>query len=305
MKTLAALLMLSIVPAISAQTAQPGDGRDPQAGQSQPVPDNAQRSATQVQPGPPVIKQKDLWDASGYFHPFVRMPKYILQDQKAIWTSPIHTAKGDVKWWVIFGGATAALIATDQWTVKQLPNSSAQVSVSDWASRFGSGYSLVPLTAGFYFLGSGFHNDRFRETGLMGFEALIDVSLMAEGIKLVTDRARPVESDGKGHFEDSPNGRWSSSFPSGHAINTWALASVIAHQYSNHRAVPIVAYGLATVVVAARVGARRHFPGDVMAGSAIGWFTGDYVYGRRHNRDLDRKPSAAQRILDHIHFGME
>ena len=57
----------------------------------------AQRSILEVKPGPPVIKQKDLWVGTGYFHPFVRMPKYILQDQKAIWTSPFHTAKADVK----------------------------------------------------------------------------------------------------------------------------------------------------------------------------------------------------------------
>jgi hypothetical protein len=49
--------------------------------------------------------------------------------------------------------------------------------------------------------------------------------------------------------------------------------------------IPAIAYGLATGVVFARVGSRQHFPRDVMAGSAMGRFTGDYVYGRRHNRD--------------------
>src|SRR5206468_301187 len=82
----------------------------------------AQRSTLEVKPGPPVIKQKDLWEGTGYFHPFVRMPKYILQDQKAIWTSPFHTAKADVKYWAIFGVATAAFVTTDRWTVKHLPN---------------------------------------------------------------------------------------------------------------------------------------------------------------------------------------
>ncbi len=120
-----------------------------------------------MRPGPEVIKSKDLWTQTGMFHPFVRMPKYILQDQKAIWTSPFHTAKSDVKFWTIFGGATAALIATDRWTVKQLPNSSSQVSVSNWASRFGNAYSLIPISAGFYFIGTGAHDDRFRETGLL------------------------------------------------------------------------------------------------------------------------------------------
>src|SRR5271166_2157060 len=103
--------------------------------------DSAQRSALEVRPGSPAIKQKDLWDGTGYWHPFVRMPKYILQDQKAIWTSPFHISKKDAKLWAIFGTITVALVATDKWTVKQLPNSSSQVSVSTWASRFGAAYT--------------------------------------------------------------------------------------------------------------------------------------------------------------------
>jgi membrane-associated phospholipid phosphatase len=280
MKAPAAGVLLIVFAAVSAH------------GQTEP--------AIDVQPGAPVIKDKDLWEKTGWLHPFRRMPGYVLHDQKAIWTSPVHTAKSDIKWWAIFGGTTAALIATDRWTVKQLPNSSAQVSVSTWGSRFGSAYSVIPISAGFYFIGTGGHDERLRETGLIAFEALIDANLVAEALKLVTDRARPLEAGGRGRFEDSPNGRWNSSFPSGHAINTWALASVIAHEYPKP-VVYVLAYGLASTVVMARVGARKHFPGDVLAGGAMGWFMGDYVYGRRHNRALDRKPSVGRRILDRVH----
>lgn len=280
-------LVLLVSAAASGQSGLAGD-------------EAASRSAIQVQPGPPAIKQKDLYEETGFFHPFVRMPKYVLQDQKAIWTSPFHTAKSDIKWWAIFGGATAALVATDRWTVRQLPNTNGQVAVSTWASRLGAAYSLIPISAAFYMTGTARHDERFRETGLIAFESLIDVNLAGELIKIAADRARPLESDGKGHFLDSPNARWNSSFPSGHALSTWAVASVIAHQYPHPVILPIIAYGLASTVVVARVGARKHFPGDVVAGSAIGWFAGDFVYGKRHNRSLDRKPSAAQRILDHI-----
>jgi membrane-associated phospholipid phosphatase len=284
---------------------EPATEDPPQSAQKQLPHDEKQDSTLEVKPGPPGIKQKDLYDATGYLHPFARMPKYVLQDQKAIWSSPFHTAKSDVKWWAIFGGATATLVATDKWSVKQLPNSPSQVSVSTWGSRFGAAYTLVPLTAGFYFAGTRFHDDRFHETGLIGFETLVDVNVVSQALKLVADRERPLEGDGKGHFESRSTGRWSSSFPSGHAINVWAMASVIAHEYPHPRIVPVIAYALAGTVVVARVGARQHFPGDVMAGSAIGWFIGDYVYGKRHNHDLDAKPSAAQRILTHIRIGAE
>ena len=260
------------------------------------------QTAIEVKPATPVIRDKDLWERTGLFHPFRRMPRFVLRDQAQIWTSPVHTARSDIKWWAIFGGATAALIATDRWTVQQLPNSNSQVSISNWASRFGSAYSLIPVSAGFYLIGSKRHDERFRETGLIAFETLIDANITAEVIKLVANRARPTESDGKGHFLDSPNGAWNSSFPSGHAVNTWALASVIAHEYPRP-VVKIVVYGLASTVVLARVGARRHFPGDVVAGAGLGWFMGDYVYGKRHNRELDRKPSAIRTVLDHVQLG--
>lgn len=264
-----------------------------------------QRSAVEVKPGAPVIKRKDLWEGTGYFHPFSRLPRYIWQDQKAIWTSPFHTAKQDAKFWAIFGLATGALIATDRHFVKVLPNSSSQVSVSNWGSRLGSAYSLIPISAAFYFVGTPTHEERFRETGLICFEALIDSNIVVEGVKLVADRARPLESDGRGHFEDSPGGPWGSSFPSGHAVSTWAMASVIAHQYRHSKIVPILSYTLASTVVISRVGARKHFPGDVLAGSAMGWFIGDYVYGRRHNGDLEAKQTVAQKLLDRVHLGLE
>jgi membrane-associated phospholipid phosphatase len=261
-----------------------------------------QSSAIQTEPGTPVIQQKDLWEKSGWLHPFHRMPRFVAHDQMGVWSSPVHTAKQDIKWWVIFGGVTAGFIASDHWTAQQLPNSKTQVSISNWSSRVGSAYTLIPLSAGFYFLGSTHHDERLRETGLIAFETLIDANIVGETLKLAAGRPRPLEKDGRGRFETASN-RWNSSFPSGHAINSWALASVVAHEYPKPL-VKIVAYGLASTVVISRLGARRHFPGDVVAGAGIGWFMGDYLYGKRHNRALDRPQSKVGALLDHVHLGV-
>ncbi|MEI9974655.1 MAG: hypothetical protein WDO73_22970 [Ignavibacteriota bacterium] len=69
------------------------------------------------------------------------------------------------------------MIAADRHIEHALPTSSAEVSVSNWASRLGSAYTLIPLSAGFYFVGTKARSDRFRETGLLCFEALIDSNL--------------------------------------------------------------------------------------------------------------------------------
>jgi len=37
-----------------------------------------------------------------------------------------------------------------------------------------------------------------------------------------------------------------------------------------------------------------------MAGGAMGWFIGDYVYGKRHNSELDEKRSLLQKALAHV-----
>jgi membrane-associated phospholipid phosphatase len=69
-----------------------------------------------------------------------------------------------------------------------------------------------------------------HETGRLGAEAVIDASLVVEGLKLGTNRERPNEGKGQGRFW--PHGTRSyeldGSFPSGHAAASWALARVIA-----------------------------------------------------------------------------
>ncbi|MFN7992867.1 MAG: phosphatase PAP2 family protein [Bryobacteraceae bacterium] len=273
-------------------------------GQEGPAESQSDRSVIQVKPGGQAIKNKDLWEKTGYLHPFRRMPRYVLYDQKAIWTSPFHTAKKDIKWWVLFGSAEAALLASDKWTVKQLPNSSTQVHLGKDLSAIGAAYTLIPISAGFYLIGTARQHEQFRETGLLCFETLIDSTIVETVIKTATDRARPLEGNGKGGFWDSSGPVWNASFPSGHAINTFALASVFAHEYSHTWWVKALAYGYAGVVVGARLAARRHFPGDVVAGGAMGWFIGDYVYAKRHNPEVDEKVSMRQKILSHVRIGM-
>ncbi|HWB86955.1 MAG TPA: phosphatase PAP2 family protein [Bryobacteraceae bacterium] len=298
----AACLLSSVLPwSVLCQTTP---GVENEIAQQSAEPEEKTPGATlPTKQGPPTIKNKDIVETKTAA-PFKRMPHYVLQDQGSIWTSPFHTKRNEIKWWAIFGGATAALIATDKYTVKEFPNTTDQVAVGTWSSRIGAAYSLIPISAGFYLLGTKTHDQKFRETGILCFETLIDTTIVETIVKSATDRARPLESDGKGHFWDSSGGPYNASFPSGHAINTWALASVIAHEYSNHKIVPVLAYGFASIVVVARLAARKHFPGDVVAGGVTGWFIGDYVYGRRHNPNLDEKASAVQKVLAHVRIGL-
>ena len=264
---------------------------------------DASRSTLEVAPGPPIIKNKDLIYEKA-ISPWKRMPRYVLHDQVRIWTSPFHTSKADAKWWAIFGGAAAVLLATDRTVSKDLPNTNDQISVGTWTSRIGAAYSLLPISGAFYFIGLGAHNDRFRETGILSFEALANTEIVSIVLKAVTRRERPLEGNGNGDFWSSSGSALNASFPSGHAINSWALASVIAHEYPRPLIVPITAYGLASLICGSRLAARKHFPSDVVVGAAMGWFIGDYVFAKHHNREIDNpKASAIERIMSHVHMG--
>ena len=201
-----------------------------------------------------------------------KLAKNIWLDQKTIWTSPLHMDRSDAIKWVGFGALTAGLIVTDRRTAHFLENSAEQVSLGNNVSRAGAVYTVLPVMSGFYLYGVLADNQKARETGVLGAEALLDGLIVAEVLKVAGGRNRPNAADHPGDFFKGGN-----SFPSGHSIEAWAMASVVAHEYRNKKFVPFLAYGLATVVSTARLGAQQHYASDLLAGGAIGYFIGRYV----------------------------
>lgn len=219
-----------------------------------------------------------------------------LLDQKEIWTSPFHMRRRDVKWWVGVGGLTAVLIATDHRTINTFENSKGQVSWGNNLSRIGAAYTLLPVVAGFYGYGVLKNDPKPREVAVLGGEALLDSLIVGEVFKTVTGRNRPDNPSNPGHFFKGGD-----SFPSGHAIETWSLASVIAHEYGHgSKVVPIVVYSLAGVVSAARFAAQRHYASDIVAGGAMGWFLGRYVYQTHMDHAIHRHLLGRPRIAPEL-----
>jgi len=223
------------------------------------------------------------------------LPKNIWSDQKVIWSSPFHINRDNAKWWILFGGGTAALIATDKKFNQHLPNSNTQLSVSKWASRLGADYSIYPLTALFYVYGKPADNPRARDTARIGIEALADAEITVNILKAVTQRPRPETKDTNISFW-----RGGDAFPSGHSIQSWALARVVSREFSDNKFVPFLAYGLASTVSVARVAGRRHSPSEAFLGSAMGFFIGDYVY--RHHHAPSKKSAALMWTASHINI---
>jgi membrane-associated phospholipid phosphatase len=205
--------------------------------------------------------------------------KNILHDQKAIWTSPFHLQGRDAVWLAPLGLGTAALIATDRRTGDEMAESHQQLNASRIISYAGSGYAVTGVAATFYLVGRATHNDRARETGLLGAEALIDSGIVVTVLKEITQRRRPTAAQGRSDFFDG-----GSSFPSGHSIAAWSLATVIANEYHDRPLVQIAAYGIAGAVGVARFTSLNHYLSDVLVGSAAGYGIGRYVYHTHHRK---------------------
>jgi PAP2 superfamily protein len=219
--------------------------------------------------------------------------KNILKDQKAIWTSPFHLERSDAKWMVPAGLGLAALITTDRITGDEIFEANRQVNLSRDVSYLGESYTLGALAGATYLIGRKTNNARARETGLLSLEAMIDSGIVVGALKGISQRQRPLDGRDRSEFFDG-----GSSFPSGHSIQVWSVATLVANEYSKSRAVEVAAYGLATAVSIARFTGHKHYLSDVLVGSALGYGIGRYVFKAHHQTDSD--DSDVTEHLDHM-----
>jgi membrane-associated phospholipid phosphatase len=209
----------------------------------------------------------------------------ILLDQKEIFISPFRMNRDNAKWWLLSAAATAGLIVEDRRIANSFENSRGQVRWGGRISQIGASYTLVPLVAGYYGVGVLTDHAKAREIGVLGTESLLDSLIVAGVLKEVFRRNRPDEN--------RPGDFWGggTSFPSGHAIQVWSIASLVSHEYKHQPIVAVVAYSLAAIVSASRIAAQKHFASDIFVGGTMGWFIGRYVYDT-HMSHLAHKHSS-------------
>ena len=207
-----------------------------------------------------------------------KLPRRILTDQKDIWLFPTQIARG--RYWIptlaVVGG-TAALIAADPKIAPYFRKHGGNLDdVNDGfdGTITSAETALVPLSL----LAAGYirHDSYQVNTSLLAGEAYVDSAIVDLAMKVVTQRKRPYNIPPSGPFNDTffNNGKshfTEGSFPSGHAIGAFSIATVIANRYHNHRWVPFAVYGLATAVSLSRVTTSAHYPSDVFLGAALGY----------------------------------
>jgi Capsule assembly protein Wzi/PAP2 superfamily len=271
-------LLISTGQFCSAQSATPNTTSGELSAESStalpdaPTPQNDTKPATPAQ----AAKPEEIT--------FAGLPRRLLTDQKAIWTSPLHIRPLDAVWLLPLAATTGVLIGSDQHTMTSLINiNAADQKHFSTLSDAGVG-ALGALPAGMYLWSLGHDAPQAHETSLLTGEALVDSLAVNQVFKLISRRDRPTVNDAQGQFFNSSF--TNSSFPSDHATAAWAMASVLGDEYPGWLSRTAV-YGLAAGVSVSRVLAEQHFPSDVLVGSATGWLIGHFVYRAHHNFSLN------------------
>jgi membrane-associated phospholipid phosphatase len=145
-------------------------------------------------------------------------------DQQEIYTAPLR--RRNVKWDLLFLAATGGMIAGDKHISGAL--SRDHVDVSQHISDVGM-YSMTASVAGLWLSSLKTQDAHARETGFLAAEAFANTAALLGVTQFIAGRERPTEGSGNGRFWQ--NNALGSSFPSAHSSFTWAMASVVAHEY--------------------------------------------------------------------------
>jgi len=212
----------------------------------------------------------------------------VLQDQKEIWLFPISVGRGHhLKPVLILTGITAGLVAgVDNPSGRYFQHTQAFSGFNNVFSSKNTSIAMFAVPSAVYGIGLVRKDHYAQHTFLLAGEAVIDSEILTTVMKDIDRRLKPIEVPPNGSFADtwfqSHDGsliRGIGSFPSGHTIAAFSVATVFADRYPKYR---WVAYGLAGLVGFSRVSLQSHHPSDVFAGAVLGYAIAHYTVQRLH-----------------------
>jgi membrane-associated phospholipid phosphatase len=200
----------------------------------------------------------------------------VMSDQKQIWTFPVRLAQG--KNWIpttAVVGTTAGLMFLDSRESRYFRTTTSFNGFKNIVTGNAAAIGMGAVPASLYAIGLVRKDSKMQSTALFAGEALADTVLVQTALKDIARRVKPARYPTTGWFSSKgpPTSylRGNGSFPSGHSMAAFSVATIVARQYGNHRWVPYVAYGLAGLVGFSRLPLNVHFLSDVFMGGAIGY----------------------------------
>jgi hypothetical protein len=201
-----------------------------------------------------------------------------LEDQRELYATPFKPS--NIKWDALVLVGTGALLATDRRIENQLPGGPFQRYQNSSNVALGG---LAASLAGLWIYGIKTTNPRAKETGYLELETLTNTFLIYAPMQFVAGRQRPGEGNGNGDF--LRHHAMNTSFPGGHAMFTWSMATVVAREYPKPW-VRALAYGAAGTVTVSRFLAHDHWSSDMLVGSALGFTIGTHIFHSHCNPEL-------------------
>lgn len=193
-------------------------------------------------------------------------------------TSPARWTGSDWGTFAAVAGIGTALVLFDQslYDAVQRGKTGFTQDASKIIGKLGNGGSLLAIMAGMYGAGEIFDAPGARKTALLSLESFLTTTAIVLGLKVVAGRSRPYTGETPHDFHPFSFTTGRTSLPSGDAAGAFAVATTIADQ-TDDAVVDALSYGLAGLVAFYRVHDRKHWPSDVFAGSAIGYFVAKKV----------------------------
>lgn len=276
-------------PAQDNSQAQPAQKQETPQPQTNPAAQsNLPNAPSSIVTGKPHLQgQIPLEDIPHPQADLMHTPLNIIGDTYRLFTSPIYIRRDDLRWMLPMAAATGIALSQDSHVNRDIVSHDPGFNNTADNVSYDLMYSYIAGSVTMYGAGLFGHNDHLRETGLLSGEAQVDAEIFDSIIKLASWRERPSAADNyAGKFFQTSAGP-DSSFISGHSILTWSAAAVIAAEYpSPWKQAGIYAGASATALT--RVLAEKHFPTDVLLGSAAGWMIGHYVVRAHHHHPIFR-----------------
>jgi membrane-associated phospholipid phosphatase len=128
----------------------------------------------------------------------------------------------------------------------------------------------TPVAISLYLMARGhiWGDRRSGDVGYTIFRSQLTATAFVRPMKIIVGRQRP---DGGDRL----------SFPSGHAITTFAFANIIDKEYGH--LLGALSYTYAFLSCWARVDEKEHYWSDIIYGGIVGWWLGEISYRNTHN----------------------
>ncbi|MDO8805138.1 MAG: phosphatase PAP2 family protein [Elusimicrobiota bacterium] len=205
-------------------------------------------------------------------------PREVLSSAGRVVSSPARISKADLPAIGAVAAGGLALYSLDGQLRRAFLRNRSRLNddISKNAEKLGNGGYDAAIVAAYGGLGLLLKDARMQDTSLLAAESFLAANAAGTLLKYSVGRARPYAEDGKRRFTPFRFKTARTSFPSGHTVSAFSLASVFAAR-SESRAVKTLAYSLASCVALQRVYADKHWSSDVLAGAAIGTAVGRWV----------------------------